>query len=353
VAALRGVDGVNGEPARDGRGFGEDVGVGDWHGLRIVLPAVISKGSPTPKKIASGIARFTRTGDGCGRHPISSFRALPLSQTAFESRRFVAPSRRALAQNLILGAFAGFLFRELGFLDAAGFLDPTLVIVCCALAGAAVSFVRVGTWLTALDVLLLAVYLMIAVTPMVGGTARSWVRSDPPLAQPAAAVVVLSGGLTADSSLGAAGTERLAGLELVRAGAAPRLVTSRVTSRFGRRIVSSDAGQRRLVALAGLDTAAWSRVDSVHSTRDEALHVARLLQPAAGRSIVVVTSAMHTRRACATFEGVGFRVRCVAARGLENTTRSPASDSDRLEAFRELLYERIGMLKYRWKGWVR
>jgi uncharacterized SAM-binding protein YcdF (DUF218 family) len=244
--------------------------------------------------------------------------------------------------------------QQLGFLDVLGLSTSQGMVVLCAIIAVGIGFLGAGAWLVGVDLALFAVYLVIALTPAISGPAAHWVRDDAASPTPVAAIVVLSGGLTADSSLGPAGTERLlTGLELIRAGVAPRLITTRVTEPFRGQIVSSDAGQRRLVALAGIADSSWSTVDSVHSTRDEAIRVARLLEPAPAHPIAVVTSAMHTRRACAVFEGVGFHVRCVAARGIEHATRNPASDDDRLEAFREYLYERLGMLKYRWKGWIK
>jgi uncharacterized SAM-binding protein YcdF (DUF218 family) len=273
-----------------------------------------------------------------------------LRPTTFNSanRTPILPS----AEHFALGLLAGLLIEQLGFLSLIGVSNAPLAATLCALAGVAIGLVGGVAWLATLDLGLFAVYLVVTQTGVMSNLAAHWVRNDS-VSTPIDAVVVLSGGLTADSSLGTSGTERLlTGLELVRAGLAPRLVTTRATDRYGGRVVSTDAGQRRLVRLTGIDSSRWSVVDSVHSTRDEAMQVARLLHPASARTVAVVTSAIHTKRACATFEGVGFRVRCVAARGIQNTTRRPMSADDRLEAFREYLYERIGMAKYRWKGWI-
>jgi uncharacterized SAM-binding protein YcdF (DUF218 family) len=106
-----------------------------------------------------------------------------------------------------------------------------------------------------------------------------------------------------------------------------------------------------MVALSHV-AAKWDVVDSVYSTRDEASRAAALLVPAGAKTIVVVTSPMHTRRACATFEGVGFKVYCQPAREHDHDTWHPAGPADRLAAFRSYLYERLGMVKYRVKGWV-
>jgi len=66
----------------------------------------------------------------------------------------------------------------------------------------------------------------------------------------------------------------------------------------------------------------------------------------------VVTSPMHTRRACATFAKAGFQVTCVAAFEHDTPASRPHSPGERLAAWRAYLHERLGMVKYGWQGWV-
>ncbi len=165
------------------------------------------------------------------------------------------------------------------------------------------------------------------------------------------AVMVLSSGITNDTTITGNGLDRLlSGIELLQKGASRRLVTSRI---FVQRDHggTSDVDQQRIITMTNLSVQ-WDIVPNVHSTRDEAVGAARLLLPAGARSIVVVTSPMHTRRACAVFEGVGFKVACQPARERDYVTINPRGPDDRLEAFREYVYERLGMVKYRWKGWI-
>jgi hypothetical protein len=61
---------------------------------------------------------------------------------------------------------------------------------------------------------------------------------------------------------------------------------------------------------------------------------------------------MHTRRACAVFEAVGFRVVCQASRERDFVTDHPIGNRDRLAAVRAYGYEVMGMIKYRAKGWL-
>jgi len=143
--------------------------------------------------------------------------------------------------------------------------------------------------------------------------------------------------------------------ELVHRGVAPRFFTTHVAYwRYGI-LRSSDADLRQLVALAGV-TDRWIPVtDDVRNTHDEALVVDRRLRQVGAHTIALVTSPMHTRRACATFESVGLRVYCAPAveRGEESETRTPLGEKDRLAAFKYYLYERLGWIEYRRRGWIK
>ena len=72
-----------------------------------------------------------------------------------------------------------------------------------------------------------------------------------------------------------------------------------------------------------------------------------------GSTLAVVTSPMHTRRACATFEAVGVGVVCVPAEVRESGLHPDANAEDRLRAFRSLLYELFASSSYKSRGWIR
>ncbi|MGH7620584.1 MAG: YdcF family protein, partial [Gemmatimonadaceae bacterium] len=197
---------------------------------------------------------------------------------------------------------------------------------------------------------LVAAFMVVAYTPMMTRIAPEWVRADP-IPSAADAIVVLSGRVESDTALGTDGTERLlSGLELFRRGVAPRIFTTHVEVDFSDGARSSTPDQTRLVQLAGA-TPAWTVLEGVFTTRDEALQAAVKL-PDSARTLVVVTSPMHTRRACATFETVGFKVACYPALTREHSTWHPLSPNDRIAAFADYLYERLGLIKYKWKHWV-
>jgi uncharacterized SAM-binding protein YcdF (DUF218 family) len=254
-----------------------------------------------------------------------------------------------------LGATAGALIALLLYHLHVGpiFGNPDLIgaiVGGLAVGGAAAAF-GWERWLLTINALLIFVYFIVTDSPAMGQIADRWVRDDGPPG-PRDAIVVLSAYVQPDSAIDAEATERLlSGLELYKAGIAPRMVTSRVEASDGGIRRSSSADVRQLLDLAGATTG-WIEVDSVSSTRDEAVRMAAALLPQGIARIALVTSAFHTRRACATFEAVGFVVSCQAARDRAVMKRHPTNSASRLAAFGDYVYERLGMIKYRRMGWL-
>ncbi|MEI8258608.1 MAG: YdcF family protein, partial [Deltaproteobacteria bacterium] len=227
-----------------------------------------------------------------------------------------------------------------------------LVVAVSILAGAVAGWFERLRLVATVSGAVLALGFVVIDTPLVTASARSWVRSDAMTAAPYDAIVPLSGGLNPDSTLGPAAVERLIqALHYVQRGLAPQLVTTREFGTFDGRPLSADHAQRQLVSLAHAE-AVWRITGAVSNTHDEAVEVARLLLPEGRRRVVVVTSALHTRRACAAFEHVGFTVICAPAGGAASGFVTSSSADQRLMVFRDLLHELLGMLRYRLSGWV-
>jgi uncharacterized SAM-binding protein YcdF (DUF218 family) len=259
-------------------------------------------------------------------------------------------TRRRWREGAAYGALAGVFAWQFGLTGRFASSTPQVVLLA-TLAGLLIGWLGTSRYLLLADLAALLCYFAIGLTPLLDRPIAAWVRADAVRSR-VDAIVVLASSVTSDSSLDVAGADRmLTGIALIRRGVAPRIVTTRVEHRFGARVIASDADQRWLLQLAGADSM-WTSVTTVQSTRDEAIQLAAFLEPAGARTIAVVTSPMHTRRACATLERVGFRVICVAAREHLGTTWHPVTGSDRVAAFRAYLHERVAMLKYQWKGWV-
>jgi uncharacterized SAM-binding protein YcdF (DUF218 family) len=226
-------------------------------------------------------------------------------------------------------------------------------MVAGALVGALVAWLAWTRIVAYVAIAVASCVALVTLTPVIDGPVRSWIRRDPLPTAPLDAVAVLSASVNRDGALDVSGVERLlSGLDVFRRTHARLLITTRIVHRTRSRTITSDADQRRLIALA-TDTSVWRIVAPVHTTHDEALRTAELLAPASARTIAVVTSPLHTRRACATFEGVGFRVVCVPSEERRYAAYSLSGPMDRLRAFFDLLYERLGMIEYRTRGWVR
>lgn len=262
----------------------------------------------------------------------------------------LAISKEGAATGAAAGALAGFFLAAFGLREILGGVPDADIVLYGLALGFLVGLVG-GRWvMLAISGLLAVTYFVIGNTPIMGRVAAKWVRSDP-LPASADAIVVLSATVLADTTLNVEGTERLlSGLELFERGISTRLFTTKVEVGYPQGVLTSIPDQQRLVKLANAQ-AGWTVLQDTHSTRDEALQAAVKL-PNGARSIVVVTSPMHTRRACATFEAVGFKVTCYPARTREHGTWTPVDTADRLAAFADYLYERLGMIKYRWKHWL-
>jgi uncharacterized SAM-binding protein YcdF (DUF218 family) len=164
-------------------------------------------------------------------------------------------------------------------------------------------------------------------------------------------VIVLSAGITADSLLSPEALDRLlTGLALMRDSVAPTLVVTE-PERSSHSGITAAGDQARMRALVARPFPMLV-VDSVRTTRDEATNSWRRLSPSGATHVAVVTSPLHTRRACATFEQVGFTVTCVPAVSRVYSVDAADGGTERLVLFREWLYERAAWIEYRMRGWV-
>ncbi len=262
------------------------------------------------------------------------------------------PSRSAGgAIGAVVAAGAWLALVELGFADTLG-VEADEAMTVLMLLGAGLGWFGRLRWPLGAGAGTIALLLLVQWTPWPGTLARGMVRTDPVPTRAADAIVVLSASLTTDGRLSAMAAARLLeGARLFRAGAAPRLVVSRVTSGIPGYPVDSDRDQRAILEAAGV-TPELHILTPVGTTRIEAVRMAELAAPHGWHRIVVVTSAVHTRRACAAFEAVGFEVICRPSPERDFALQRMTSGTDRSQAFGQWLYEFLGWWEYRARGWV-
>ena len=194
--------------------------------------------------------------------------------------------------------------------------------------------------------------IIVGYTPVVSTRAGPLIRKDP-LPPRVDAVAVLGMGLTPDAMMRSESLDRfLTGLSLAKRGLAPVVLVSREQRSFTGGAVSDSADLQNIAQLVGT-TPRVIFVDSVVTTRTEAMRMGAIARANRWSTLAVVTSPMHTRRACATFEAVGLRVVCVPAAVRQSGLYAGANAEDRLRAFRAWLYEMFASSSYKSRGWIR
>lgn len=240
------------------------------------------------------------------------------------------------------------ILSELGFPHLAGISTLGLLPVAAA-TGALAGLTRLRKPLVWFGAVSIALLLVTGFTNVIVAPARAMLRSDQVPAS-ADAIVVLSAGATGDGMLPQQGLDRLLkGIELARAGVAPRIVVTTERKRVRGKWVTTSPDQKRLAPMAGVEivTTGVSR-----STREEAIRVKALAQEGKWSRIVLVTSAFHARRACATFEKLELEVSCIPADSRDVAVLTIAEPHDRVRAFAMWMYEMVGTARYKMAGWL-
>jgi uncharacterized SAM-binding protein YcdF (DUF218 family) len=258
--------------------------------------------------------------------------------------------RQALA-GAVVGTLAAVAAHVLGVQQLLRRPDLALYLPA-AILGALVGSTRLRPLIWVPAGVIAAICVVVAYTPVVSVLSRSYVRADPFPAH-VDAIAVLSAGMTPDGMMGNETLDRLlTGLLLARRGLATVVFVSREHLALGRKSVSDSVDQKAVVGL----TSTGARVifiDSVVTTRTEAMRMRDIARPNGWGTLAVVTSPLHSRRACATFEAVGFRVVCVPAAVRGSGLYQGANAGDKLRAFRAWLYEAFATASYKSRGWIR
>lgn len=202
-----------------------------------------------------------------------------------------------------------------------------------------------------------------ATTPLVGNGLLAWlerpVPADADCTVPPSTVVVVAGGLDRPPRdagdfgvLSSASQRRLeAGVQYWREHAGRRLVLT------GGQTMQGAASEGELMAAyaqwLGVPSSEVRVDSSARNTWQNARFVARM-KPGTSQPVVLVTSALHMRRALFAFHSAGFRV-CPLPTDYRSLpfelpgTLVPRSSA--LEKTELALHELVGLVYYRWLSW--
>ncbi len=249
----------------------------------------------------------------------------------------------------VAGAAAWMLIDLVGVPEIFG-IGTDAGLIPFTILGALFGLTRYRIMFPLLAIALLILTAVVSYTSVIVAPAHAMIRSDS-ITAPADAVVALSAGVTADGLLTQQGEDRtLKAVELVKQGVAPVLLFTREEKKGKDFFLTSAEDQNRLAALADLHSILSTR--RVRSTRDEALAVASVARYRGWKHIVLVTSPLHSRRACAAFEKAGLEVTCIPAESRDVALKRLVHAHDRMSAFSLWLYETAGTLRYRQAGWI-
>ena len=170
-----------------------------------------------------------------------------------------------------------------------------------------------------------------------------------PDVQRADAVVVLCSGVNGDGTLSDESLRRAArGMEIYKSGLASWIVMSGPA--IGNNTGRTEASIRRDLAVRmGIPDDRIIVISDVQNTRDESRHVAAALAARHATSIVLVTEALHMRRAALVFARTGLTVFPAPS---DNQPQAAYFPDDRLMLMRTVLEQGSALLYYRLAGYI-
>jgi len=263
--------------------------------------------------------------------------------------------KRSRIRGLFFGAALGFLLglvaKELDFATLISFQgDRALIVLSSTAMGALLGLARFERLLVVVAAAAFSLWLLVAFTPLTQWMGEPLVRRD--RLQKADAVFVLASGVQPDGDLSTVAMSRLlGGLELLGEGWAPRMVLSELPLPWPR---------YRDAAVELMDSLRLSNeilvVGPVLDTHDEAVAVSELARELGFERLLVVTSPSHSLRASRALEAAGVEV--VSVPSVETTfdyenLGAVTRGDDRVRAFGVFIHEHLGLLYYRYKGWIR
>jgi uncharacterized SAM-binding protein YcdF (DUF218 family) len=201
-------------------------------------------------------------------------------------------------------------------------------------------------WMNLLLWLFFLIVLIVAFTPVTSYLLKPLLMKEE--IRKADAIVVLGGGLDRGRYLTLESSHRLIrGVQLYHEGQAPKIIFSGgVSPKVGvaEGAVLAQEAKRMHIPAEDIIIENKSR-----RTYEQAVEIKKITDPRRWKSLLLVTSCAHMKRAVHAFEQVGFKVYPAPADPLEKNAQGPL---ERIALFGKIIHEYGGMIYYRIKGWI-
>lgn len=247
--------------------------------------------------------------------------------------------------------FAMFVIADLlGLSDVTGF-SPMLLSGGAMVLGALIAPTTFGAAMWVAFTALILTTALVGFTPIMHSAALHFVRRDAGN-DPVDAVVVLSGSMTSDGFVSSPVLSRLvSGISEARRRNVHIVALSVIDNGETTQRVTSERDQVALMSVLAPDINVQF-VRNVKSTHDEALQFVALARTNRWQRVALVSSPLHTRRGCMTFEKVGLPVSCAPGQSRDYALTLVGGMHSRLNVFRDVLYETVATLVYSVRGWI-
>jgi uncharacterized SAM-binding protein YcdF (DUF218 family) len=169
-----------------------------------------------------------------------------------------------------------------------------------------------------------------------------------PAVRPGDAIVVLGAGVKGGALVDESLRRTLYGMELFKRGMAPIIVFSGPAEQEEPSLSEAEVRQN-LAEEMGIPHDRIITVSKVLTTREESQQVAAELEKLHATSVLLVTEALHMRRAMAVFEKAGLKTIPAPSDDLPRIAVSP---SGRLKLMWRVLLQAGGLVYYRVAGYV-
>ena len=258
-------------------------------------------------------------------------------------------TRERAASGAVVGLLCAQLARDLDLTSLVSFWGDRLILLPLGAAiGGLCGATRLRPLFHAGAVGLGILWLAVAYGPLSRMLAQGLVRSD--TLRPADAVLVLGTRMQKDGDPTSAQLSRLVrGLEIVKDGLAPRLIITDLPAPlyasqrpFAQSLLARFKPDVELVVLG-----------PTLNTHDEAVMAAEYLKARGLKRIILTSSPTHTFRGAALLEAQGLEVMASPSRETRFDLDTLDRSEERLDAFGSIIHERLGILVYRQRGWIR